>query len=611
MTARRTPGLRLVTGTVALLLTLGPVTIGVARAQSTSPASGAATSGEKVTLTVGVPGDMVSPNPFKACCGYEYEMLFNAHDMLFNFSKEHLTPAPGLAESCEPDADYMVWTCQIRSGVMWSDGEPLISEDIAFTYRFILDNGVSSFSDYLPYNPTFETPDATTLIWKSEQPTFAPTVPPWVYIVPEHIWSEYDGTDFKTIKGVDVLENGPMVGSGPFVLTEWEAGQFWRMEANKDYWGGSPTIDEIIYQVFDNREAMVQALKQGEVDFIDDLTPTLFNALEGESNIETVAAAPSSFSNFAWNFGGQGEGDTHHPAIEDLALRQAVAHATDKQAIVDSVYQGQGIPGTTIMLPSSPWRYEVPEEELYNYDPAEATRILDEAGYLDTDDDGVRESPGGGEPLVFDVLTLNSEAGSNDTGRLMAGWLEDIGIKLNLKPVTEGKAYAVWEEGDFDAYIWGWGGDPDPDFMLSIFTTQQCLSWSDGCYSDPTYDRWYDQQKTIFDREEREAFVADMQAYLYEQIPEMVLVYPNYLQAYRSDAFTGYVPTPAEGGALLFGWGPYSYINLEPVAGGAGGGSSSSGGGSNALLYVGIGVALLIGLVFLASRRRRADEDRV
>jgi len=167
---------------VAMLLVLGPVSagMGAAQAQSASPSAAA----DKIVFRVGTPTDMVAPNPFKACCGAEYEMMFNAFDMLFNFSKDDLTPVPGLAKSCEPNADNMVWTCDIRSGVKWSDGVPLTSKDIAFTYKFILDNGLSSFSDYLPFNPTFETPNDTTLIWKSEKPTFAPTVPPWVPILP-------------------------------------------------------------------------------------------------------------------------------------------------------------------------------------------------------------------------------------------------------------------------------------------------------------------------------------------------------------------------------------------------------------------------------------------
>jgi peptide/nickel transport system substrate-binding protein len=607
MTGRRAAGVRLATGMVVMLMAFGPMTTGAAQAQSAS-ASG---SGEKLTFTVGVNGDMVSPNPFKACCGYEYEMLFMAYDMLFNFSPDDLTPVPGLAESCEPDAANLVWTCKIRSGVMWSDGEPLTSEDIAFTYRFILDNQLASFSDYLPADSTFETPDATTLIWSSEKPTFAPTVPPWVPIVPEHIWSQYDGTDAKTIKAVKVLADGPAVGSGPFVLTQWNPGEFWKMEANKSYWGGTPTIDEVVFQVFDNTEAEVQALKGGQIDFADNLNPTLFNALKGEDNIGTSASAPSTFNNFAWNFGSSDmPNDTHNPALEDLVVRQAVAYGTDLQAIVDSVFQGTAIPGTTVTLPSSPWHYEPPADQLYNFDPEKAKQILDDAGYVDTDGDGIREDPDGGQPLEFNILTLNSVQGSNDTGKLMQDWMSDIGIKFNLEPVGDSKAYAVWADGDFDAYLWGWGGDPDPDFILSIFTTNQCLSWSDGCYSDPAFDKMYAEQKTIFNRDDRKAFIDTMQDYIYKNIPEMVLNYPQYLQAYRTDTFTGYVPTPADGGALLFGWGPYSYINLKPV-GASGGAAASGGGGTNLLVYVGIGAVLLIGLVFLMSRRRRADEDRV
>ena len=103
MTGRRAARLRLATGMVAMLLVLGPVSagMGAAQAQSASPSAAA----DKIVFRVGTPTDMVAPNPFKACCGAEYEMMFNAFDMLFNFSKDDLTPVPGLAKSCEPNAD--------------------------------------------------------------------------------------------------------------------------------------------------------------------------------------------------------------------------------------------------------------------------------------------------------------------------------------------------------------------------------------------------------------------------------------------------------------------------------------------------------------------------
>jgi peptide/nickel transport system substrate-binding protein len=584
--------------TTALALLAAISLVGAASAQE-SPAPE-----RKLTFTVGSTSDIVSPNPFKACCGAEYEMMFLNYDMLYNFGKEDLSPTPALATSSTHSDDYTTWTFDIRDDAAWSDGTPLTAADIAFTYQFIVDNEIGAFNDYLPYDPTFTAPDDTTLVWKAKEPTFAPTTPPWIPILPEHVWSKFDGDP----KAAKEYENVPAVGSGPFHLVEWKEGQFWRMEANKNYWMGAPTIDEVVFRVFDNQEAMVQALKAGEIDIADALIPSLFNSLEGTPNIATHVAPPGYFDNLAFNFGGQGAQATNHPALKDLAVRQAIAHAIDTQAIVDRIMLGQGTPGTTITMPHSPWHWEPPPDQRYDFDIAEANRILDEAGYADTDGDGVREMPDGTNPLVLEILTLNNLTYSNDQGKLIQGWLDQIGIQVDLVPVSESKAYALWADGDFDAYIWGWGGDPDPDFILSIFTTDQCLSWSDGCYSNPQYDRMYEQQKTIADPAQRNAFIDRMQQFLYEQVPEIVLAYENDLQAYRTDTFTGYVPVPQPDGFLVFGWGPYSYLNLRPVSGGA-----AASGDSGISTGVWIGIAAAVGAAVVAMsliRRRRPEEEQ-
>jgi peptide/nickel transport system substrate-binding protein len=339
------------------------------------------------------------------------------------------------------------------------------------------------------------------------------------------------------------------------------------------------------------------------------LNPTLFNALKGEPNVGTVGATPSYFSNFAFNFGGQGPGDTHHPAINDLDVRLAVAHAIDKQKLVDTVYQGNAIPGTTITIPSSPWHYEPTAESIQDFDVDEANQILDDAGYKDTDGDGIREMPDGTNPLEWTVLdgeTLIN--GGEESGKLIQGWLNEIGIKIDLQTVTSTKATSLWGDGDFDAYIWGWGGDPDPDFILSIFTTEQCLGWSDGCYSNKRFDHMYLHQKSIFDHDERVAYIGRMQQFVYDQVPEIVLVYPNYLQAYRTDTWTGYVPMPTNGGSYLFNWGPLSYINLKPVS--AGSTVSSGNAGIPAWIWAVVAVVVVGGGILLFARRgRRPSEE--
>ena len=569
---------------------------------------------EKLTLNVGLTEDFVSPNPFVACCTMDYEFLFLNYDMLLNFDTVDLSPAPGLAESCEPSPDHMDWTCTIREGVTWSDGQPLTAEDIAFTYTFIVENkGTGVFGDYLPYQPTFEAPDATTFIWHSSEPTFAPEIPPWIYILPKHIWEPLDGKSGQEIKGFEEI---PAVGSGAFNMVEWKPGQFVRFDANKNYWNGVPTIDEIVYRIFENQEAMVQALKSGELDYAYDLSPTLANSLRGTTGIEVYEGAPGSWTNLAFNFGGQSAAagvdevtETNHPALQDIRLREAIAHAVDKQALVDTIYQGYALPGDTFMRPDSAfWHLDIPAEEEFAFDLGLARQILDDAGYLDTDGDGIREDPVSGLPLAMDIVTITDEFGSVDSGKLIEGWLEEIGFDIELRPVTTTKIYEIWELGDFDMYVWGWAGDVDPDFIMSVFTTNSCLVWSDGCYSDPQVDAWHEEQRTLFDRDERKALIDQMQRYLYEQLPELALTYEQTIHAYRTDRFTGYFPVPQPEGDLLFGWGPYSQIALEPVTAEEAA-ETQDGGGIPVGVWIGLGIGVVAIAALLLVRRGREEED--
>lgn len=591
---------------VALVLAICLVGSGMAGTALAQDAGGAP---EKLTLRVGSMSDLNTENPFKSCCNADYEFLFLNYDLLLQFGREDLRAAPGLAEKCTPTEDYLTWTCDIRSGVEWHDGTPFTARDIAFTYEFILNNGSagSLYKNYLPYDPTFETPDDTTLIWRSTQPTFAPIVPPWAYILPEHVWGKYDGQDPKTIKSAP---NIPAVGTGPFQLVEWEPGQFFRFESNENYWGGAPTIDEIVFNVYDNQESMVQALKVGDIDVADDLNATLFRSLDGEANIRTFESISDWWPSFAFNFGGQGPDATNLAALQDVRVRQAIAHAIDKQRIVDAVYQGFATPGDTIVRPASAfWHLDVPAAEEFAFDPDQARRILEDAGYKDTDGDGVREDPSTGEPLQLQVPVVTSTLGAVDASKLIEPWLEDVGLDIRMQPVSESRVLEAWETGAFDAYIWYWSGDPDPDFISSIYITDQCLGWSDGCYSNPDYDALYEQQRSTLDVDQRKALIDDLQRFVYEESPAIVLAYPSVLQAYRTDRFEGWVPAPGSDGPVVFGYGNWSYINLRPVSAGSTAGTSPAQGGTPAFIWLGLGALVVTGIGFGVARRRREDVE--
>lgn len=559
---------------------------------------------EPVTLTMGITDDMVTANPFKACCSAEYEMFFANYDMLFNFDRDTLEPTSGLAEyPPERSEDGKTWTFTIREGVTWHDGTPLTAADVAFTYNLINEKGLST-SDYLGFpleKDAFEAPDATTLIWNMKTATTSPLTPPWIQIIPEHIWGKYMDPKY-TAKDIKGFENVPAVGTGPFQLVEWQPGEFFRMEANPDYWGGAPKIDELVFRIYGNAEALKLALTGGEVDAVSELPPSIFDSLDGEPNITRNVSSAGYLDSVSFNFEG-----TANPALKDEALRDALALSIDRQSLVDRVTLGYASVGDSLLLPTfTKWYWEPPEDQVQGYDPDAAMAMLEAAGYTDSDGDGVREVPSG-DPLSLEVLTISDQTYSVPSGKLLVGYFKDVGIDATIKTVTKSKAYDLWAKQDFDMYVWGWGGDPDPDFMLSINTTDQCLVWSDGCYSDPAYDAMYKEQKLELDEAARKQTVTEMQQYLYDKNSSIVLFYETSLQAYRSDRFTGFVTQPADVGYIYFAYGAYSYMNVEPVSSAD---TSSSANSSGVPTWVWAGLVVVVGgVAFALIRRSRSATD--
>jgi peptide/nickel transport system substrate-binding protein len=415
-------------------------------AQAQSPSS------NKVVFTVGSTYDLVSPNPFKACCSMDYEMLFMNYDMLFNFNVKDLTATSGLASfPPQKSADGLTWTFHIQPGVKWSDGVPLTASDIAFTYNFIWQNHLSVFRPYLGDPVSFTAPNPTTFVWKMKTASLSPLTPPWIPIVPEHIWKRFEGADIKTIKE---FPNLPAVGSGPFTLTQWKEGQYLQFEANKDYWGGSPTVDEVVMKVYDNNEALALALQTGEVDFAEALPPDIFNKVKTFPNVTTNVSDASYLDNLAFNFTG-----TANPALKNEQVRLAISYAIDRQTLVDRVLGGYGSIGDSMVLPThAQWYWKPTGSEVQGYDPAKAKQLLDQAGYVDTNGDGIREDPNTGQPLSISLLTISDITYSVPEGNLIAGWLKAVGIDATTKTVNTAKAYDLWGAHDFDAYVWGWGG---------------------------------------------------------------------------------------------------------------------------------------------------------
>jgi peptide/nickel transport system substrate-binding protein len=622
---RRRLARRTAAAVAACALVIAP---GVASVQSASAADS-----DKPTFTVGMLQAVDSFNPFNGIVAESYEMWALMYDYMIGWSPKDMSPSKegGLAEDWDTSPDGLTWTFHIRSGVKWNDGVPLTAHDIAYTYNRILDGGpeAASWGSYLKSVDTITAPDDQTVVLQLKKPNAVlPLLP--MPILPEHVWKNVDEKDVKTYSN-EPSGGQPVVGSGPFNLVEGTAdGDTYRFEANPDYWDGAPNVDEVDYSVYRSQDTLVQALEAGEIDFAEDVTPLQLRKLEGNSDITTSLGDSPGFDEIAFNVGSVDMKDCDgidckpmgdpDPAVLDKNFRFALNFALDRQKLIDSVYQGAGQPGTTIIPPAySQFQWQPDDPDAFAYDPDKANQLLDDAGYQ-VGSDGWRTEKNG-DPLKLQLYARTDSESSKGTMEFLKEWLKDVHVNSEVVGATSNKLTNIILDGTFDVFQWGWYVEPDPDSMLSYFTCGQRGNWSDSWYCNPQYDQLYQAQHSETDLAKRQDDVRQMQQMLYDDAPYLVTVYSSIGEAYRSDRFTGFVPQPDPGGVLLFQYGHANYLNLKPVtaadtasgggstAAAAAGDSGSSTGEVVAIVIVVIVLLVLAALVVVWATRRRASAD--
>jgi peptide/nickel transport system substrate-binding protein len=591
------------------------------------PAAG--TDEEPVVFTVAFTGDVDSLNPFLGTVAESYEMWALSYDFMIGYAMEDMSPVPSLATDWETADDGLTWTFNIRDDVDWTDGEHLTAADIAFTYNLVLGGGAAgnNYSSYLNNVESVTAPDDTTVVLTLSEPNAVlPLLP--IPIVPEHIWKDVSKDEMKTYKA-EPAPGQPVVGSGPFVLTEGTAGgSEFRFVANENYWNGAPHVDEVQFRIFRSNDPAVQALIKGEVDFVEDITPLQVRALEDEEGITAHNGVSPYFNEIAFNTGARdpetekpiGDGN---PALQDPAFRYALGYAVDTERIVEGAYQGGAVPGTTI-IPSAytTWQWQVPEELDFEFDLAKAGELLDEAGY-EVGSNGKRTMPDGSPIGTLRLFARSDSNTSTDTMDFFSTWLGELGIDSEVSAMDSNTLYEVILEGNFDAFEWGWYVEPDPDGILADFTCAQRGGLSDSWYCDEEYDAMYEAQNSELDKEARVEIVHRMQQQLYEDAPYIVTAYSAVGEAVRNDRFACFQPQPDPGGVWLVQYGGRNYTLLRPAdeAGDCDGvttalgasDTSGDGGGGNSTLTLVVGGALLLGVlvgggVWLMRRRSTAAE---
>ena len=542
-------------------------------------ASANAAAGDLV-LRAGTDQDLQVLNPFESVLVADFEVFTLNYDLLVNFGPD-IEPSPGFAESWTQSTDGKTWTFKIRAGMKWSDGQPATAEDARFTYQTVLD-GVASERGYLGegYLEGYLTdagvkkvtaPDATTLVVETE---FANTLllQAYVPILPKHVWSKYKLAQIGDPKAKGFFKNEPpIVGTGPYQVVEWKPGDFIRFARNPNYWGKPGAADEVILQHFASGDTMVQALKTGEVDYVRGVLADQFNALKNEPNIQTVQGIANGYTELSFNTGGNKKGyGGSTSALSDVAFRDALGYAIDNQKLVDTTLGGYGTPGSTI-IPPFHTRWHVEPDKPRKFDIEEAKRRLDAAGY--TLNSAGKRLDKDGKVINLRLTWPDSEAENATNAQFLVEWFGQLGVTVTAAVTEEGKLIddvtgPPSGPANYDIYMWGWVGDPDPTSLLKFFQTSEIGSSSDSYYSNPHYDDLFKQQRAEADPVKRKAILAEMQNLVYDEAPYHILYYDAELHAYRTDKFAGWTNQPTQGGTPLFGYGSlgYSYLTDASVA---------------------------------------------
>ena len=566
-------------------------------------ASASAGSSSPLVYRIGLQSDVDNMNPFSTYNTIPWECFRVGYNFLTWYDADY-KPAPDLADPV-PTVENggvtdsgRVWTFHIRPNVKWSDGVPLTARDVAYTYNRILRQKLSMYLSYFTGVTKVEAPDDQTVVITSKRPNAVMTAL-YVPILPEHIWSKVP--DPK----VESYANVPMVSSGPFQVTEVKIGKYVKMERNPHYQDGfraEPTVDEVLFEIYQTQDSLVADYKAGNLDAAIELDPGFYRSLKGVPGSTSVAAPGLGFHELGFNCWNSPK-SKGNPLLRDVRIRQAVNWAIDKQAIAAIAMDGLAPAGTSLLSPVDTFfHWNVPPAEQYSYDPAKAKQILDDAGYK-MGPNGVRVAPNG-KPLKFRLAALNEYPMDITAAKKISAYLKDVGIGITLQVMDENAfTNANYDNADDDLYIWSWTADIDPGYILSVFTTDQILNSSDSEYANPVYDKLYTAQAQAVIPAERKRIIDQMQQILYRDSPYSILWYNVLIQAFRTDKWTGYSHVPrGNDGAAFRNMLRTTYIDLKPVGTAT---PTSGGGNTGTIVAIVLAVIVVIAIVVFVVMRRR------
>jgi peptide/nickel transport system substrate-binding protein len=486
---------------------------------------------------------------------YNWRLADNGPDKKYSLTLDH-----------EVSEDGLVYTFHLREGVRWSDGEDFTADDVVFSYNAYHDAPANVLKGYVTAMESIEAVDDYTVVYTLKRPD-ARVLSAYVPVLPEHIWGDESMDEIHKFDPCC-----PVVATGGWTMTEKDEKGTSILEPNPYFWGPKSQIERILFIKYGDKEAQLRDIKLNQLDAVYDGDAKWIDDVEEDPNVDAWPIPLPGFDSIAFNLCPAEEAPEQntcaHAAegvrtevVQDLAIRQALAWAIDRQNLVDNVYSGQADPGNGIISPYFARYFQsfADDPEVgYGFDPDRARQILADGGWV-CPPEGICEKDG--VKAEFEMLVRAEDQEDQNSSKRIKAWASDVGIQINNSIITEDALYARnypdSPEGyipDYDAFIWGWVGDlPSPDFNFEVLL---CGSgWSDTFYCNPDeYDPLPKDALQELDFDTRVEQMHEAERIALRDVPYIYLAHSNQIQFTRNDTWTGFQPQPSPKGYPFGSW---------------------------------------------------------
>ncbi len=425
--------------------------------------------------------------------------------------------------------DGLTVTYHLRHGVSWQDGAPFSADDLVYTWHQML-NPRNAVVTRLGYDVVsrIDRRDAYTVVVHLKR-RYAPFVSGFFTmanhpdcILPQHLLAKY--SDLNRIP-----YNELPIGTGPFRIAKYEKGSEIEFVANQRYWRGPPKLTRIDWHIVPSDNTMLAMLQSHQIDFFYRAPETMAESLRGIPGTRVVLSPFTRYADIGFN--------AAVPALSDVRVRQALALATDRRALIDKVTHGVTIPGDTDQPPFF-WAYD-PHARHYAYDPAAAARLLDAAGWH-LQSNGTREK--NGQPLALTLVSFTGSSTAVSAEALIQAQWHQVGVDVSIKNYPSGQLYAtksmggIEQSGKFDVIFENWANGTDPDDSILILCSMAPpAGWNVYHFCSPSLDAAERTALTSYDRATRQREYARVQEIAAEGLPFLVLWYQRELDVVNTD----------------------------------------------------------------------------